>query len=539
MKVTNNLGVESLTLHWHGMLLTGNPWMDGPAYVTQCPIPPGATFVYRFNAFPAGTHWYHAHLASQRLDGLYGMLVVHEDEPKQPERLITIQDWKHLDTVGILTSLPFSSPPGSGNVLVASPDRDRYVDGSTFAPRKIYSVIFNGRGRFDDTTGKTPLSEFTVRRGRKTRFRLVHTGSDLLLRISIDGHLIDMVASDGNELKLQHKVNYFVINPGETMDFEITPNGQPGPYWIRANTLQGDSSSGQIKGWNAVLRYENGNMASEPDTKDWDCTAASRCTLFNCPFGGYPDSSYTDCLHLTEAQSTANPQQTKYAYGLDDVGEAVDEYFLRFGFLGGPGINGRSYVKTSVPFSQRTDLMKQRVSCDSLACQGRPCRCTHIIPVQYDRTIQIVAFSNQGVHNLHLHGHNFAVIAEGYPTFNKTTGLAGGMNEDLTLSGLSGSWTSAPPSLGTMKPPIKDTVLIPRNGYVVIRFRSVNPGPWFLHCHHQFHHMGGMALVLDVAEERQPPPPHGFPTCGDFDWTQQDYDKYLMNYKMFSPPFPF
>ena len=31
---------------------------------------------YKFIANPGGTHWYHAHAAFQREDGLYGKLVV-------------------------------------------------------------------------------------------------------------------------------------------------------------------------------------------------------------------------------------------------------------------------------------------------------------------------------------------------------------------------------------------------------------------------------------------------------------------------------
>ncbi len=529
MKVTNHLGIESVTIHWHGMLMEGTPWMDGPAYITQCPIPPGATFIYRFKAFPGGTHWYHAHQESQRLDGLYGLLVVHKSVPSQTEHMVTVQDWKHLDTVGIRTSLPSSSPPGSGDVQVARSLRDQAVDGGSLPPRKFYSVIFNGRGRFDDSTGQTPLSEFVVQQGHTTRFRLVNTGSDYIFRVSVDNHRMDIVGSDGYGLSLGQKVNYFILNPGESMDFEITPTGSPGPYWIRANTLQAPPEPNQIKGGMAILRYSNGDMTSEPTTSDWACTETSRCSVFNCPFGAYSPSN-TDCLHLTAATSTATPQQTKLTYGLDTDAGDVDEYFLKFGFSRGLSvINGRSYSKTTVPFSQRSDLEDQRISCDSPECTGTACRCTHIIPIQYNRVIQLVAFSTQGTHNLHLHGHNFAVVADGYSDFDPITGFASEDNPDITVSsdGLTGSWTNGPPSLNTQKPPIKDTVVVPNGGYVVLRFRSLNPGPWFLHCHHEFHQMGGMALVLDEAADRQPSPPSGFPTCGNFEWTQEQFEQYI------------
>ena len=82
VRVTNHLYMEGITIHWHGLHQTGTPWMDGTAYVTQCPIQPHQTFTYRFRATPAGTHWYHSHVANQRVDGLFGMLLVHAKPPQ-------------------------------------------------------------------------------------------------------------------------------------------------------------------------------------------------------------------------------------------------------------------------------------------------------------------------------------------------------------------------------------------------------------------------------------------------------------------------
>ena len=31
--------IEAITLHWHGIHQTDNYWMDGAAYINQCPIP--------------------------------------------------------------------------------------------------------------------------------------------------------------------------------------------------------------------------------------------------------------------------------------------------------------------------------------------------------------------------------------------------------------------------------------------------------------------------------------------------------------------
>lgn len=50
--------------------------MDGSGGVTQCPIPPGQSFTYNFTIPNQwGTYWWHAHAASQYVDGIIGMLL--------------------------------------------------------------------------------------------------------------------------------------------------------------------------------------------------------------------------------------------------------------------------------------------------------------------------------------------------------------------------------------------------------------------------------------------------------------------------------
>ncbi|XP_066264318.1 uncharacterized protein [Branchiostoma lanceolatum] len=94
--VVNNLIREATSLHFHGMYMRGVPYMDGVPYVTQCPILPTHSFTYRFKAEPAGTHWYHSHLGSQKEDGLFGAFIVHKTSmPKTSSLPLFLQDWWH------------------------------------------------------------------------------------------------------------------------------------------------------------------------------------------------------------------------------------------------------------------------------------------------------------------------------------------------------------------------------------------------------------------------------------------------------------
>ncbi len=97
IKVTNRLA-ESTTVHWHGLIVPNN--MDGPAMITQAPIPPGGSYTYEFTTEQAGTFFYHTHDHADRQQalGLYGALIIDPKDPsKEPaadkEYVIQLQEW--------------------------------------------------------------------------------------------------------------------------------------------------------------------------------------------------------------------------------------------------------------------------------------------------------------------------------------------------------------------------------------------------------------------------------------------------------------
>src|SRR5690606_27034723 len=61
--VVHNLLKESTSLHWHGVQLPNRE--DGVPFLTQMPIPVGATYTYRFPVKQNGTYWYHSHSGFQ------------------------------------------------------------------------------------------------------------------------------------------------------------------------------------------------------------------------------------------------------------------------------------------------------------------------------------------------------------------------------------------------------------------------------------------------------------------------------------------
>lgn len=69
--------------HWHGLFQHHTNSFDGAAFVTQCPIVPGDSFLYQFNTQnQSGTFWYHSHYNLQYCDGLRGPIVIYD--PQDP-----------------------------------------------------------------------------------------------------------------------------------------------------------------------------------------------------------------------------------------------------------------------------------------------------------------------------------------------------------------------------------------------------------------------------------------------------------------------
>jgi FtsP/CotA-like multicopper oxidase with cupredoxin domain len=105
-------------------------------------------------------------------------------------------------------------------------------------------------------------------------------------------------------------------------------------------------------------------------------------------------------------------------------------------------------------------------------------------------------------HPFHLHGHQFAVIEMG--SFNDTFTETELRENDVKVH--------------LRKNPVyKDTISVPKKGYVRLRFRTPSANFLFFHCHYDFHLQIGMAGVLQVGEmSAMPKPPKDFPQCRDF-----------------------
>jgi FtsP/CotA-like multicopper oxidase with cupredoxin domain len=110
--IVENALPESTSMHWHGLEVPIE--QDGVPWISQKPIPPGATYTYEFTVHQEGTFFYHAHSAMQEMIGLLGLFIAHPQSSYAPhadhDYAIVLQEWAILpsNTVPNTASMEFN-----------------------------------------------------------------------------------------------------------------------------------------------------------------------------------------------------------------------------------------------------------------------------------------------------------------------------------------------------------------------------------------------------------------------------------------------
>ena len=564
VNVRNEMRGQSITIHWHGQLLKDTPWMDGVGYITQCPLTTGGTFRYIFKAQPSGTFWYHSHVDGQRGDGLLGALIVLErdadatylDLPEQ--HTLVLQDWwpqPFIDLFTVMHSVGETYYPSTiGELPTNAYSVSILPDGSEHGSIPFFSGLINGLGKHSDVPYESSrLTSFQVTYGNKYRFRVI--GGQMLYgyKVSVDRHKLTVISTDGFLIRPVSDVDYIIVYPGERYDFVLTADQIPTRfYWIRAETLEVNTTAfgppypSLGNSVQAVLYYSN---ATKPTSKDYSiidstprsCTQSAPCIAVNCPFQDFHESYNVTCINV-DALQLLKPSSNESLPSNDPTGS--QEHFLNFGYSGLDGmlpdnINGRSFMHPPAPLQlQSFDITDLTCPTEPYSC-GEGCRCLHMLTIPYNNTVRLV-LANLGreSHAIHLHGHSYYVLAVGYGSYESSSGFVSSTNESLSCQANENDTATFEFQLCTtlhwrtgLRPSVrlspytlrKDTVIVPSGGYVIIQFVSSSPGYWFLHCHLDPHHLEGMAMVLNIAQEMQNPPPAGMSTCGDFNWSLSDF----------------
>ncbi|XP_011330014.2 laccase-4 isoform X2 [Ooceraea biroi] len=520
--VVNNIEGEELAIHWHGILQRGSQYYDGAPFVTQCPISEQSTFRYQFTTDNAGTHFWHAHTGLQKMDGIFGSLIIRQSQKRDvnsylydfdlSRHKILVNDWMH--------ELAISRLPGRfHSTKFQDPD----------------SILINGKGRYQDPESAfitdTDLEVFRVRRNYAYRFRMVNAFCTVCSSIlTVENHNLTIIAVDGYPVK-PTVVTSIISVSGERYDFVINANNRVDSYWIQLRALEPCNVRGiqQL----AVLQYD-GAPDTPTSVKPIFILPLSEGIVLN-PLDSQCDSPRSDAICVNHLQSaipvdkdifTKKPDAQIYLsfsfhrYNLQDL--FSPNQFNRF--LVAPSHRHTSAVMNDILFSfppspllSQMENIPSNTICNSTHkpdnCDNEDiCPCTHIIELPYKGIVELIMVDETNVpdklyHPFHLHGYNFNIMYVGVSD-NRTVNSA---NEVQKLDEIG--------SLRRRKalPPFKDTIAVPNNGYVVVRFRADNPGYWLLHCHFIYHLATGMANVFHVGTPSDlPPVPHDFPKCGNY-----------------------
>jgi FtsP/CotA-like multicopper oxidase with cupredoxin domain len=189
-----NLLKEPTTIHWHGIRNINA--MDGVANLTQPPIEPGETFIYKFPVNDAGTFWYHAHNKSweQVSRGLYGALIVKDTLSIGFDRDITLvaDDWRlnkdyQFDEKSLGSLMDWSHQGRLGNWLT-----------------------INGKSN----------PKINIEENSNVRLRLINASNARVFNFKFNNYKPDIIALDGVPCS-PFKKSSFQIAPAQRIDFLI------------------------------------------------------------------------------------------------------------------------------------------------------------------------------------------------------------------------------------------------------------------------------------------------------------------------------
>ncbi|GAB4857379.1 Laccase-4 [Ancistrocladus abbreviatus] len=483
----------NVSIHWHGIRQLRTGWADGPAYITQCPIQPGQSYVYNFTITgQRGTLLWHAHILWLRAT-IHGAIVI---LPKQgvpypfpkpdQEEVVILAEWWKSDVEAVINEALKAG--GAPNVSDA-----HTINGH---PGPLSTCPGQGGFNLHVDSGKTYM------------LRIINAALNEELFFKIAGHKLTVVEVDATYVK-PFQTDTIVIAPGQTTNALLTADKGSGSYMVAASpfmdapvavdnntataTLQytgtlGSSTTTLITRpppQNATpvanqfinsLRSLNSKTypANVPLTVDHDLLFAVGLGINPCP----------TCIPTNGSRLVADVNNVTFVMPTTALLQA--HYFNISGVFTTdfPGHPPHTFNYTGNP---PTNLQTTTA--------------TKVYKLPYNATVQLV-LQDTGIiapenHPIHLHGFNFYVVGRGVGNYDPK---------------------NDPKNFNLVDPVERNTNGVPAGGWTAIRFRADNPGVWFLHCHLEVHTTWGLKMAFLVDNGKGPnesilPPPKDLPKC--------------------------
>ncbi|KAL4808784.1 laccase [Aspergillus unguis] len=420
--VTNSLP-DSLgngtSVHFHGIRQNYTNPMDGVVSITQCPTAPGDTITYTWRAIQYGSTWYHSHIGLQAWEGLFGGIIIHGPASADYEEdlgMLFLNDWDISTVDELYTSAQVDGPPTLDNGLINGTNVYSGDDGET-------GYRFN-----------TSLTE-----GTSYRLRLVNAAVDTHFKFMLDNHTLTVIANDLVPIQ-PYETTVLDIAMGQRYDVIITANqaSVADSFWLRAipqSACSENESTNNIKG---IIYY--GDSTSTPSTTAY---------------------SYTDSCDDEDA-SNLTPMMNPRSVTSSPFYTKSEPVTL--------GTNSENLFRWKL---NSTSMLIEWENPTLLQVHNNETAFTNTSGVvqlpEADQWVYVIIETELAVpHPIHLHGHDFLIIAQGTGSYNESA-------------------SNFIDTLGAAALPRRDTAMLKEDGYLVIAFYTDNPGAWLMHCHIGWH----------------------------------------------------
>ncbi|KAL9601650.1 MAG: hypothetical protein Q9219_002370 [cf. Caloplaca sp. 3 TL-2023] len=425
---------EGTALHWHGILQRATPWYDGVPAVQQCPIAPGKSLTYTFKADLFGTSWYHSHYSAQYAGGAFGAMIIHGphenifyDVDLGP---VMLTDWYHGEYFDLVEQVmgPGQPPPFSDNNLI-----NGKMDYNC-------SLIKPGGPACTPNAG---ISKFNFQSGKTHRLRLINAGAEAMLRFTIDNHDMTVISQDFVPV-VPYSTKVVTLGIGQRTDVIVKGTmSSTSSVFMRSNITSKCSTANQPNAI-AAIYYEKADKTKTPK---------SSATVFDDSKCGNDDLTKMRPLFPFPAlQNAATTQNIDISFGPN--GSNINLWYMdKVSFRANydhPVLLLAAAGNTSYPYDPQWNVYN----------------------FGSNASVRVIIHNNFFVaHPMHLHGHNFFVLAEGTGTWD-------------------GKITNYP---NTQR---RDVQIVQPQGYLVVQYDTDNPGVWPFHCHIAWHVSGGLYVNL-------------------------------------------
>ncbi|KAF5954244.1 hypothetical protein HYC85_007100 [Camellia sinensis] len=470
--VTVNGRFPGPTVHGIRQLRTG--WADGPAYITQCPIQPGQSFVYNFTITgQRGTLLWHAHILWLRAT-VYGAIVIlpklgvpYPFPTPNREVVVVLGEWWKSDVEAVINEATKSG-------LAPNVSDAHTINGH---PGPISNCLSQGGFNLPVEPGKTYL------------LRIINAALNEELFFKIAGHQLTVVEVDATYVK-PFKSDTILIAPGQTTNALLTADLGTGRYMVAASPFMDSPVPVDNMTATATLDY-SGTLSTTTTrlTTPPPKNATPVATTFTNSLRSLNSNQFPAKVPLTVDHNLlftiglgVNPCST-CVNGSRLVGDInnvtfvmpkislLQAHFFKISNVFTDDFPGNPIIAYNYTGTQPTNL--------------RTMKGTRLYRLAYNSTVQLVLQDTGMIapenHPIHLHGFNFFVVGRGLGNFNPKTD---------------------PMNFNLVDPVERNTVGVPSGGWTAIRFKADNPGVWFMHCHLEVHTTWGlkMAFVVDNGE---------------------------------------